>query len=139
MAKVRLESKENLAQEIHVLSDTEENFVLRADEPKALGGGGTAPAPYDYLLTALAACTSITLRMYADRKAIPLKHVSVELFHEKREDKDGHKIDFIRKDITFLGELSDEQVARLKEIADKCPVNRTLQNSVTIETNATRA
>jgi putative redox protein len=147
MSKIRLESQDGLKQQIHILksdgspalsSVDDKEFVLFADEPTALGGGGTAPAPYDYLLTALSACTAITLRMYADRKGIALKHITVDLEHKKSEKPDGTKFDLIKKEIQVQGELSDEQIERLKEIADKCPVNRTLQNAATIETKVTR-
>ena len=146
MVRVRLESEEGLRQRIHVLgegnailnSDANPDFTFFADEPKALGGGGTAPTSYEYLLGALGACTSITLRMYAERKGWPLKHVGIELSHEKRENDEGKKIDWIEKKISLQGELSDEQITRLKEIADKCPVSRTLEASVRMQTSALR-
>ncbi|RMH11850.1 MAG: alpha/beta fold hydrolase, partial [Gemmatimonadetes bacterium] len=103
---------------------------LGADEPESLGGGDTGPTPYDLLLAGLGACTGITLRMYADRKGWPLETIRVALRHEKRHARDctdcgedrPAKLDHIERRIALTGELSDEQRARLMEIADKCPV-----------------
>ena len=113
---------------------------LFADEPIALGGANTGPNPYDYLLAALGACTSITLRMYADRKAWPLDGIVVRLKHEKIhvddcqgcETKMG-KLDRIEREIELLGALDGEQRGKLFEIADMCPVHRTLQSKIIIQ------
>jgi uncharacterized OsmC-like protein/alpha/beta superfamily hydrolase len=113
---------------------------LLADEPIALGGANTGPNPYDYLLTALGSCTSMTLRMYADRKAWPLDGIAVRLKHEKIhaddcqgcETKPG-KLDQIEREIELLGTLDSEQQKRLLEIADMCPVHRTLQSKIIIQ------
>ena len=115
--------------------------VLTADEPASVGGDNTGPAPYDYLLAGLGACTSMTLRMYANRKRLPLDKVSVLLSHTKIhaddcadcETKEG-KIDEITREITITGDLDDDQRARLLEIADKCPVHRTLEREVKVRT-----
>jgi uncharacterized OsmC-like protein/alpha-beta hydrolase superfamily lysophospholipase len=114
---------------------------LLADEPVNSGGLDTGPGPYDLLLAALGACTSMTLRLYADQKQIPLLRTAVRLHHDKIyatdcaecETKEG-KIDRIDRVVTFEGELTDEQRKRLLEIADKCPVHRTLESEINIRT-----
>lgn len=114
---------------------------LRADEPSSVGGNDSGFTPYDLLLAGLGACTSMTLRMYAEQKKWPLQRVTVKLQHEKIhaqdcsecETREG-KIDRIDREIDITGDLSDEQRARLMEIADKCPVHRTLHAEVDIRT-----
>lgn len=108
--------------------------VLVADEPEAMGGTNLGPSPYDLVSSGLAACTAITLRMYADRKEWPLEEVQVEVVHEKMhaEDCDCGKdasmgrIDVMDRKISLRGDLTDEQRKRLLEIANKCPVHRSL-------------
>jgi putative redox protein len=114
---------------------------LIADEPQDAGGLGSGPGPYDLLLAALGACTSMTLRLYADRKQLPLKRVSVRLRHSRIyasdcaecETKEG-MVDRIDRIISFDGALGLEQRKRLLEIADKCPVHRTLTSKIDIRT-----
>lgn len=106
--------------------------TLVADEPQAMDGDDAGLAPFDFLLAALGSCTSITLRMYAQRKKLALTHVSVALSHEKI-DVDGRKVDRIERRITLDGDLSSEQRERLLEIANKCPMYRTLQSDITID------
>ena len=117
--------------------------VLIADEPVHAGGDDTGLAPYDFLLAALGACTSMTMRMYADRKAIPLDRATVTLKHsrvyakdcEECETKDG-MISRIERSIALHGNLDAEQRKKLMEIADKCPVHRTLTSEISIVTRA---
>ncbi|WP_300058316.1 bifunctional alpha/beta hydrolase/OsmC family protein [uncultured Roseobacter sp.] len=107
---------------------------LLADEPLAYGGTNKGLSPYGFLSAGLGACTSMTLRMYARRKGWPLAHVSVDVSHNKVHAQDaetavGEKIDTWKRRITLTGNLDPEQRARLLEIADKCPVHRTLERS----------
>lgn len=105
---------------------------LIADEPESMGGSDAGPAPFDYLLAGLGACTSMTLRMYAELKKLPLDSVSVTLTHEKI-DVDGSKQDRITRRITLHGDLTPEQRQRMLEIANRCPVHRTLTGNLQIE------
>ncbi len=108
---------------------------LLADEPVAVGGEDAGPAPYDYLLAALGACTSMTLRMYAEIKKLPLTAINVELTHEKIEIEGQGKVDRIERTITLDGDLSPEQRARMLEIANKCPMYRTLRSEIRIDSS----
>jgi putative redox protein len=112
-----------------------------ADEPTDVGGLGSGPSPYDLLLAALGACTAMTLRLYADRKGLPLDGVSVALRHGKIHANDcltcdtrQGQIDRIERLITLEGNLDDVTRTRLLEIADKCPVHRTLTSEIVIQT-----
>ena len=110
-----------------------------ADEPVEVAGTDTGPTPYEILLGALGACIAITVRMYANRKSWPLTAINIELSHHKEHATDcddceqttGY-VDVIEKQVTFSGDLSEEQIARLHEIAGKCPVHRTLSGTVQI-------
>ena len=115
------------------------NHSLLADEPIAVGGSDTGPNPYDYLVSALGACTAMTLRMYADRKGLPLDAVVVRLRHSRIHAEDcaecrtrQGQLDHIDREIELVGSLSDEQRERLLEIADRCPVHRTLHSEVMV-------
>ena len=114
---------------------------LLADEPLAAGGDDTGPGPYDYLIAGLGACTSMTMRLYADRKSFPLDRVTVTLAHSKIYAKDCAEcetregmLDQIERVIRIDGELDAEQRKKLMEIADKCPVHRTLTSEIRIVT-----
>ncbi|RDD63898.1 alpha/beta fold hydrolase [Ferruginivarius sediminum] len=114
---------------------------LRADEPVEVGGTDTGPSPYDYLLAGLGACSAMTVRLYAERKGWPVERVTVRLTHDKIhaddcadcETREG-KVDVIHRRIAFDGALDETQRKRLLEIADKCPVHRTLTSEVRIHT-----
>jgi putative redox protein len=119
---------------------------LVADEPTAVGGTDQGPTPYEYLAAALGSCTAITLRMYADRKAWPLEAIDVDVSHEKVHAKDCDcettatgRIDLISRVITLHGDLDQVQRARLMEIADRCPVHRTLTGDIVVKTRELRA
>ncbi len=110
-----------------------------SDEPKAMGGRDRGPDPYEQLLAALGTCTSMTIRMYANRKQLPLEDVSVLLKHNRDyfsdcEDCDEklRQIETLSREISFQGDLTDEEQARLMEIADRCPVHKTLLGELEI-------
>ena len=116
-----------------------EGHHLVADEPMAYGGTNKGLSPYGLLSAGLGACTNMTIRMYARRKGWPLERVSVDVSHDKMHAQDaetatGEKIDTWRRRITLKGALDADQRARLMEIADKCPVHRTLERSSTVIT-----
>ena len=114
---------------------------LRADEPTDIGGTNTGPTPYQFLQAGLGACTTMTIRLYARRKKIPLEHVSVIVTHDKRHiteceqcDTQPGKVDHFRRSISLVGDLTQEQPTGLLAIAEKCPVHRSLETSAHIET-----
>jgi len=114
---------------------------LTADEPAAVGGTDTGPGPYDLLLAALGSCTSMTVGLYARRKQWPLEAVRVRLRHVKVHAADCEDcetkvgmLDRIERDVEFVGPLDAEQRARLLDIANKCPVHRTLTSEIAIRT-----
>jgi putative redox protein len=117
------------------------HHALVADEPSSVGGEDLGPTPYDYVLAALGSCTSMTLQMYAGRKGWPLEEARVRLRHQKVHaqdcescEREDHRLDMIDREIELVGALDKEQRARLMEIADRCPVHRTLDRGVRIET-----
>ncbi|MDP9480829.1 MAG: OsmC family protein [Actinomycetota bacterium] len=133
--RVVVRTGEGLCTEVSVAGHT-----VVADEPESLGGTDAGPSPYDYLLAALGGCTAMTLRMYADRKGWPLESVTVRLSQERIHAKDCEvceteegRVERIEREIELAGPLEDEQRRRLLEIADKCPVHRTLNTEVLVE------
>jgi putative redox protein len=120
------------------------NHHLRADEPVSSGGKDAAPGPYDYLLTALGVCTSMTVGLYARRKQIPLENITVSLRHSRIHSKDCEEcetkagmLDRIDAQIELTGPLTPEQHSRLLEVAQKCPVHRTLTSEIDIRLQET--
>lgn len=136
MADVIVTSLRNLQNEVRY----GENHVLITDEPVAAGGEDAGPDPYTLLLAALGSCISMTTTLYARRKAWPLERVTVRLRGERTHAKDcvectrtteGY-VHRIQRAVSFDGELTEEQRARLQEIAHKCPVHRTLMSEIVI-------
>lgn len=118
---------------------TSRGHSVIVDEPEKVGGSDEGMNPYEYLLTALGGCTAITLRMYAERKGWDLQDVTIELSHENVHAEDCEecetgegKLAVLRRRIRLTGELDDEQRERLLEIADKCPVHRTLEGTIEV-------
>ena len=136
---IKAQSIENFQVEINV-NDSE--HIVRVDEPIAVGGDNTGPTPYDMLLGALSACKIVTTQMYAKRKQWPLEGVEVNMRTRKVHAKDceiaesdpNARIDVIDTEIRFLGDLDEEQIERLKEISERCPVQRTLTSETIIKT-----
>jgi putative redox protein len=130
MATIHAHSESGYAQDIRART-----HQLHADEPASEGGTDTGPAPYELLLAGLAACTSITLRMYADRKQWQLGHITVDA----RFARDESGAESIARTITITAPLADDQIARLAEIAEKTPVTKTVKRGTPIMTTISRA
>jgi uncharacterized OsmC-like protein len=133
--QVIVESGEGLRQEIVVRGKR-----IVADEPADVGGTDQGPNPYELLLGALGSCTAMTILLYARRKQWPVEHVRVELDHSRVHvrdceecETDDVKLDYFRKRVTLRGPLSEEQRARLAEISQRCPVQRTLTGTIRID------
>ena len=107
--------------------------VFGADEPPEMGGKDTGPDPYELLLSALGACTAMTLRMYADRRKMKLTRVEVRLTHAQRGNVKGGIADRFERRITLIGELTTDERQKLLEIADRCPVSQTLKQSSLVD------
>jgi len=115
--------------------------MLTADEPASMGGSDKGPSPYQLVAAGLGACTSMTIRMVARRKNLPLEHVFTDVTHNKEHRTDcescgesGARVDVFQRQIHLAGDLSSEERQQLLEIADKCPVHRTLESEIIIET-----
>ncbi len=107
--------------------------IFGSDEPESLGGKDTGPDPYELVLAGLGACTAMTIRMYADRKKLPLVRVEVRLRHVLRASTGRDITDKFERAITLIGDLTPEQRQSLIEIAERCPVSKTLRQSSEIE------
>ncbi|MFB9051550.1 alpha/beta fold hydrolase [Formosa undariae] len=140
-------SGEQLVAHLNLLEDNfttniqTKKHTLIADEPESVGGDDFGPSPYEYLNAALAACTAMTLKLYAQRKKWDLQEVFVYITYSKKHSDDLNldlekpaQIDHLKKTLKFVGNLDDKQKARLKEIASKCPVHKTLITDTIIET-----
>lgn len=107
------------------------NHNILADEPIDAGGTDLAPTPAEYMCAALASCTTITLRMYADRKEWPMEEAIVSVRFERIKDEEsGELYTEFHKDIRFVGDLDEKQIKRLMQIAEKCPVNKIIKGKV---------
>lgn len=120
---------EETGESAYAVSISVSGHTLSGDEPVAFGGGNLGPAPYDLLLAALGECTAMTVRWYALQKKWPLEKVEVNLTHQKI-----NKVDTFEKEVIVHGQLTEEQKAKLVEIAAKCPVHRTLLSDLVINT-----
>jgi putative redox protein len=135
---------------VEVVGRTADRFLCRvqigrhallADEPEANGGRDLGPDPYEFLASALGSCTVMTLNMYARRKSLPVQRIHCEVSHDRIHardceacEKDEGQVDRLTRVIRIEGDLDDDQRARMLEIADRCPVHRTLENEIRVET-----
>jgi len=131
----------NIVKDNYTTSIQTKTHSLIADEPKDVGGDNFGPSPYEYLNAALASCTTLTLKMYAERKSWDLHEVYVYLTNSRKHSTDLNVdvekpkyLDHIDKKLKLVGNLTDEQIQRLKEISSRCPVHRTLENQVILKT-----
>ena len=131
----------NIVEDNFTTSIQTKNHTFIADEPTSIGGSDFGPSPYEYLNAALAACTVMTLKLYAERKEWDLQEVFVYISHSRKHSDDlqvevekPKYLDHISKKLKFVGNLDAEQKERLKEIASRCPVHKTIANEVVFET-----
>lgn len=108
--------------------------ILIADEPESMGGRDEGPAPFDFILAGLAACSSMTMRLYAKRKNIPLGRITVRLSHTQEQQENGKKTHVIKREISFDALADDAMQQRMIEIANRCPVHRMLEGHAQIQT-----
>jgi putative redox protein len=136
MSEIVVTSRTNLQNQVRLPNGE----VLITDEPIAMGGDGAGPEPYSLLLAALGSCISMTVTLYARRKQWPLEQVTVRLRQNRIHGKDCEEcaqhvdgyVHRIERSVTFKGDLTDEQLAKLKEISHKCPVHKTLTSQIVI-------
>jgi len=136
MSEVVVTSKQNLQNEVRYGAGQ----TLITDEPSEIGGDGAGPDPYSLILGALGSCISITVTLYARRKQWPLEQVTVRLRQNRIHAKDCQEcnqgvegyVHRIERSVSFKGDLTEEQIARLKEISHKCPVHKTLSSQIVI-------
>ena len=131
----------NLLEDNFTTSIQTKKHSFIADEPASIGGDDFGPSPYDFLSAGLAACTVMTLKMYATHKKWDLQEVFVYITYSKKHSDDldidiekPTRFDHLNKKLKFVGNLDEKQIKRLKEIASKCPVHKTLQSDIIIET-----
>ena len=111
------------------------HIQVLADEPTSIGGADTGLSPYELMSAGLGACTSMTLRMYSERKKWDVGDITVDVRHKKVKDASGNDVDEFQRELSIGGSPSDEQRAKLLEIADKCPVHRTLHRVSAVKTD----
>lgn len=119
----------NIGKETYKTELTISDHNIVADEPEELGGTDQGPAPGEFLLISLASCTAITLRMYANRKNWPVENIRVEVNFEKVDNKT-----IFKRELQVVGDLTEEQRTRLLQIANACPVHKTLTNPIEVQT-----
>ena len=123
-----------------VVLTSNSHHTFLADEPEDYGGDNYGPNPYEYLLASLASCKIITVQMYAKRKEWPLERMDIKVSHRQVKGADcddcetegNKKVDVFDTEMSFTGDLTEEQIERLKEISTRCPVHRLIQNEVKI-------
>lgn len=139
-----LPDETRLTQDVRAITGTERyqtrisvrKHELIADEPESLGGRDEGPTPFDLVCSALASCTTITVRMYADRKGWPVESIEARVEHARVPAGEGTRVDRFTLTVAFTGELDEAQRARLLEIAGRCPVHRMLVAGSIVETRA---
>lgn len=129
------EVKVSLSGHLYQVSISARDHRWLGDEPEEVGGGDTGPQPGELLLSSLAACTAITVKMYANRKKWPVENIEIELRYNSAA-KPTPQTTVIDMEVHFVGDLTDEQRARLLEIAHSCPIHKALTNPIIVNTKA---